>query len=74
MYITDRTIRRIKELCDQQNISINRLARLSKVSPSTLYRYLKSEHQDISIYTLKKLCNGLGISIAEFFSTDAFRR
>jgi len=63
---------RIIELCNQKNIAINALANLSGISPSTLYSVLNEKSQNPGIVTIKKLCDGLDISIREFFDADLF--
>lgn len=42
------------------------------VTPSTVYSMLDSRRHDVSIVTIKKLCDGLGITLGEFFSTPEF--
>lgn len=51
---------------------INELANLSGVTPSTAYSMMSKERRDISIRTIKKFCDGLEISLGEFFSTEIF--
>jgi len=63
---------RIIELCNQKNIAINALANLSGISPSTLYSVLNEKSQNPGIVTIKKLCDGLDISLREFFDADIF--
>ena len=63
---------RIMELCNQKNIAINALANLSGISPSTLYSVLNEKSQNPGVVTIKKLCDGLGISLREFFDADIF--
>ena len=63
---------RIIELCNQKNIAINALANLSGISPSTLYSVLNEKSQNHGIVTIKKLCDGLDISLREFFNADIF--
>ena len=63
---------RIIQLCNQKNIAINALANLSGVSPSTLYSVLNEKSQNPGIVTIKKLCDGLDISLREFFDSDIF--
>ena len=63
---------RIIQLCNQKNIAINALANLSGVSPSTLYSVLNEKSQNPGIVTIKKLCDGLDISLREFFDADIF--
>ncbi|MBR6633150.1 MAG: helix-turn-helix transcriptional regulator [Clostridia bacterium] len=64
--------KRIIELCNQKNIAINALANLSGISPSTLYSVLNEKSQNPGIVTIKKLCDGLEISLREFFDADIF--
>ena len=64
--------KRILELCDQRNIAINELANISGVSPSTVYSILNEKSQNPGAVTLKKLCDGLEITLGEFFSTPEF--
>jgi transcriptional regulator with XRE-family HTH domain len=63
---------RIIELCNQKNIAINALANISGVSPSTLYSVLNEKSQNPGVVTIKKLCDGLEISLREFFDDDIF--
>ena len=63
---------RIVELCNQKNIAINALANMSGISPSTLYSVLNEKSQNPGIVTIKKLCDGLDISLREFFNDDIF--
>ena len=63
---------RIIQLCNQKNIAINALANLSGISPSTLYSVLNEKSQNPGIVTIKKLCDGLDISLREFFDADIF--
>ena len=63
---------RIIQLCNQKNIAINALANISGVSPSTLYSVLNEKSQNPGIVTIKKLCDGLDISLREFFNAEFF--
>ena len=63
---------RIIQLCNQKDIAINALANISGVSPSTLYSILNEKSQNPGVVTLKKLCDGLEISLREFFDDDIF--
>ena len=64
---------RIIQLCNQKNIAINALANISGISPSTLYSVLNEKSQKPGIVTIKKLCDGLEISLYEFFDTETFK-
>ena len=63
---------RIIDLCNQKNIAINALANMAGISPSTLYSVLNEKSQNPGIVTIKKLCDGLDISLREFFDADIF--
>lgn len=53
-------------------MAINELAVISGVTPSTVYSMMQSNRNDVSINTIKKLCDGLGMTLGEFFSTPEF--
>ncbi|MBQ7010516.1 MAG: helix-turn-helix transcriptional regulator [Clostridia bacterium] len=63
---------RIIQLCNERDIAVNELANISGVSPSTVYSILNEKSQNPGAVTLKKLCDGLGITLGEFFSTAEF--
>lgn len=65
-------VSRFRELCNERNIKINELAYRSGVTPSTAYSMLDPNRRDISIVTIKKFCDGLEITLGEFFSTSEF--
>lgn len=64
---------RIVMLCLEKNIAPNRLARMSAVPPSTLKNIISGVSKNPGTVTVKKLCDGLGISIIDFFDHDLFR-
>jgi transcriptional regulator with XRE-family HTH domain len=63
---------RILQLCEERNMAINELANVSGVSPSTVYSILNEKSQNPGAVTLKKLCDGLGITLGTFFTTPEF--
>lgn len=63
---------RILELCNQKGITINKLATISAVPPSTIKNILYGKSEQPGITTIKKLCDGLDITLGEFFSTPEF--
>ncbi len=63
---------RILELCEQRNLAINALANVSGVSPSTVYSMLNEKSLNPGIVSLKKLCDGLDISLRDFFDSPIF--
>ena len=72
MTVKDAVSQRFRELCDQKEIRINELATRSGVTPSTVYSMMDPKRREISITTIKKLCDGLEITLGEFFSTSDF--
>ena len=72
MDIKDLIVKRFLELCNEKNIKINELANISGVTPSTAYSMMDKSRRDISIRTIKKFCDGLEITLGEFFSTEEF--
>lgn len=72
MNVKDCVAKRFQELCEERNIKLNELANLSGVTPSTVYSMMDQRRREISINTIKKLCDGLGVSLGEFFSTEEF--
>lgn len=72
MSVKDVVAERFKNLCEERNMKINELANISGVTPSTAYSMMDASRRDISITTIKKFCDGLEITLGEFFSTSEF--
>ncbi|MBR3640995.1 MAG: helix-turn-helix transcriptional regulator [Oscillibacter sp.] len=72
MTVKDAVVLRFREICERRGIKANELANLSGVTPSTVYSMLDASRRDLSIITIKKLCDGLDITLGEFFSTSEF--
>lgn len=64
---------RILELCQQQNLSINKLSSISGATQSTVNNIVSGRNRSAAVSTIKKLCDGLGITIEEFFHSELFR-
>ncbi len=63
---------RILRLCDERNITINKLATLSALPPSSVKNILYGKSQNPKLLTIKMLCDGLGMTLGAFFSTPEF--
>ena len=64
---------RILQLCEERNLTINKLATISAVSPSSLKSILYgNSNNPKNPHTEKLLCDGLDITLAEFFDTPEF--
>ncbi len=64
--------KRIRELCKEKGFTPNGIAIFSSVPQSTVKSILNGESQNPGAVTLKKLCDGFGITLGEFFSTKEF--
>jgi len=72
MDVKDCVVYRFREICEMRGIKLNELATLAGVTPSTVYSMVDPKRREIAISTIKKLCDGLEITLGEFFSTDKF--
>ena len=72
MTVKDAVVLRFQQICELRRIKPNELANISGVTPSTVYSMMDSNRRDLSIITIKKLCDGLDITLGEFFSTPEF--
>ena len=73
MRIGEAVRQRIEELCQQQNLTVNKLSNISGVTQSTVNNIVSGRNRSATISTIKKLCDGLGITIEEFFQSELFR-
>ena len=73
MNIGEAVKERILELCQERNISVNKLSNLSGVTQSTVNNNISGRNNSTTISTIKKLCDGLEISISDFFDCEIFR-
>ena len=72
MTIGEAVRQRIVELCQERNISFNKLSSMSGVTQSTVNNIVSGRNNSATISTIKKLCDGLGITIYEFFHSEVF--
>lgn len=70
----DAVTSRFQSICDQRGMKLNELAVRSGVTPSTVYSMMDPRRRDVSIVTIKLLCDGLEISLEEFFSGPEFEK
>ena len=72
MNVGEASRKRILELCKKNNITINKLATISGVTQSTLNNIVSGRNNSATVSTIKKLCDGLNITIVDFFNTEDF--
>lgn len=63
---------RIRQLCRERGITPNKLGTVSAVSQSTIKSILNGESKNPGAVTIKKLCDGLEITLGEFFGSPEF--
>ncbi|MBQ4100833.1 MAG: helix-turn-helix transcriptional regulator [Oscillospiraceae bacterium] len=64
--------KRIIELLNERNMSINEVSNLAGISPSTVYSMLNEKSQNPGVVSIKKICDGLEISVRKFFDSELF--
>jgi len=72
MSVKEAVLKRINEICNERGIAVNKLANLSGITPSTVYSVFDIERKDIGIVLIKKICDGLEITLQDFFTSEIF--
>lgn len=63
---------RIVELCEERDITINKLANMCGITQSTLNNIISGRNKSMTVSTIKKICDGLNITIRDFFASEIF--
>ncbi len=72
MNIKEATVLRIKEICNKKHITLNKLATTCGMTRSTLSNIVSGRNQSTTLATLKRICDGMDITIQDFFNSDFF--
>lgn len=64
--------KRIIALCTERKITINKLSNDSGITQSTINNIINTGSRNPTISTIKKVCDGLEISLADFFDSEIF--
>ena len=64
--------RRIQALCIERNMAVNALANQCGIAPSTIYSMLNTKSKNPGVVSIQKICDGLEISVREFFDDPLF--
>lgn len=72
MNAKDAVARRIQALCQERGMAVNALANLSGVAPSTIYSMLNTKSKNPGVVSIQKICDGLEISVRDFFDDPLF--
>jgi hypothetical protein len=72
MNINDAIVKRIYEICEMQNSNVCDIALKGGMSPSAIYDLIKGRTKCSKIITVKRFCEGAGMTLSEFFNRDYF--
>ena len=72
MNVKEAVVARFRAILAQRNMRLNELANLSGVTPSTVYSMLDGRRREVTINLIKKLCDGLDMTLGAFFSAKVF--
>lgn len=72
MKLNDAIIRRIDEICNERGSNICDIALSGGMSPSAIYDLIKGRTKCSKVITIKRFCEGAGITLSEFFDRDYF--
>lgn len=72
MRIGEAVKHRIADLCSERKITLNKLATISGITQSTLNNITGGRNKSATISTIKKICDGLDITIKDFFNSPLF--
>ena len=73
MSISEAVAQRILGLCEERNITVNKLSSMSGVTQSTVNNIVSGRNNSATVATIKKLCDGFGITVEDFFQHATFR-
>ena len=72
MKLNDAIIRRIDEICNERGSNICDIALSGGMSPSAIYDLIKGRTKCSKVITIKRFCEGAGITLSDFFDRDYF--
>lgn len=73
MKISEAISRKLNNICKERNISVNKLANLSLLTQSTVEHLVNGDSKNPKLLTIIRICDGLGMTLQEFFADDLFR-
>lgn len=74
MGVKDAVAQRFQRICEERKMTPNELASVSGVTPSSVYSMMDPARRNVSIVLIKKLCDGLEISLGDFFTAEEFEK
>ena len=74
MNITQAIKNRIEELCQENGITQNKMCTLCGITQSTINNIMNRNQKDVSLLTIVRKCNGLNMTLEDFFNCDIFKQ
>ena len=72
MKVGEAVRRRIRDLCAERGITLNKLSTISGITQSTLNNIVSGRNNSATVATIQKICNGLGLTLVDFFQNELF--
>lgn len=72
MTVKEAVVARFREIMKERGIKTNELANRAGVTPSSVYSMLDPRRKEVSVNLVKKLCDGLEMTMGKFFSDPVF--
>lgn len=72
MKVGEAVRRRIRGLCAERGITVNKLSTISGITQSTLNNIVSGRNNSATVATIQKICNGFGITLVDFFQNELF--
>ena len=70
--LNEAIVKRINEICEKQSSNISEISLKGGMSPSALYEFMKGRTKSPTVITIKRFCEGAGITLNDFFNREYF--
>ena len=72
MKLSEAMSRKLLKICEERNISINKLATICLLTQSTVQNIIECNSSNPKLLTIVRICDGLGMTLEEFFPDELF--
>lgn len=73
MKLTKAMSEKINKILIENDITVNKLASISCLTQSTVDSLVNGKSKNPKILTIVRICDGLGITLTEFFDDELFK-
>ena len=70
--VSEAVVKKILKICDERDITINKLSNICGITQSTIDNIVNGNSKNPKLLTIVRMCDGLGITMHEFFSDPLF--